>query len=59
MSGFGKSLSNEEARAAKVPDFISRLKGFVNILGPNPPENENETQSIDPYHIIRRAILLR
>ena len=59
MAGFGQNLSKEEARAAKVPDFISRLKGFVNILGPNPPENEDESQGSDPYHIIRRAILLR
>ena len=59
MAGFGQNLSNEEARAAKVPDFISRLKGFVNILGPNPPENEDEALGTDPYHIIRRAILLR
>lgn len=59
MAGFGQNLSNEDARAAKVPDFISRLKGFVNILGPNPPENEDEALGNDPYHIIRRAILLR
>jgi len=59
MAGFGKNLSTEDGRAAKVPDFISRLKGYVNILGPNPPENEDGLQSSDPYYIIRRAILLR
>ncbi|MBG0788231.1 MAG: ATPase, partial [Anaerolineaceae bacterium] len=53
---FGTKLSEEEYRAAKVPDFVSRLKGFVNIMGPNPPENKSES---DPYYIIRRAILLR
>ena len=53
---FGAALDPDEYRAAKVPDFISRLKGFVNILGPNPPENGADT---DPYYIIRRAILLR
>ncbi len=53
---FGKKLSDEAYRAAKVPDFVSRLKGFVNIMGPNPPETTTES---DPYYIIRRAILLR
>ncbi|MGB2962519.1 MAG: RyR domain-containing protein [Anaerolineales bacterium] len=54
MADFGKGLSTEEARAAKVPDFVSRLKGYVNVLGPNPQQGED-----DPHTIIRRAILLR
>lgn len=54
MAGFGDGLSEEAARAAKVPDFVSRLKGFVNVLGPDPQVGE-----VDPYYIIRRAILLR
>jgi hypothetical protein len=54
MAGFGGGLNDEEARAAKVPDFTSRLKGYVNVLGPNPQPGEN-----DPYYIVRRAILLR
>jgi len=40
----------------KGPDFISRLRGYVNILGANPPGKD---QKPDPYYIIRRAILLR
>ena len=40
----------------KGPDFVSRLKGFVNILGPNPVGGDIST---DPHFIIRRAILLR
>ena len=54
MAGFGGNLSEEAARAAKVPDFVSRLKGYVNVLGPNPLPDLD-----DPYFIIRRAILLR
>ncbi|MCJ7531869.1 MAG: hypothetical protein MUO64_12665 [Anaerolineales bacterium] len=56
---FGKKLDadariNEELfRAVKGPDFISRLKGFINILGPNPQKGV-----YDPFYIIRRAILL-
>ncbi len=59
MEEFGKKLSedpkeNEKIfRAVKGPDFKSRLKGFINILGPNPQKGV-----YDPYFIIRRAILL-
>jgi len=59
MEEFGKKLSedpkeNEKLfRGVKGPDFKSRLKGFINILGPNPQKGV-----FDPYFIIRRAILL-
>jgi hypothetical protein len=60
MEEFGGDLSPEDFRTAKVPDFISRLKGYVNILGPNPPEVTHAGQETsDPYYVIRRAILLR
>ncbi len=60
MEDFGADLSPEASRAAKVPDFISRLKGYVDILGPNPPELDADRREIsDPYYVIRRAILLR
>lgn len=38
---------------AKGPDFISRLRGYVDILGPNKVDGK------DRFSIIRRAILLR
>lgn len=53
MESFGIGLDEVVSREAKVPDFISRLKGFVNVLGPNP---QGDT---DPFFMIRRAILLR
>jgi hypothetical protein len=40
-------------RDLKVPDFISRLRGTINVLGPN-PQNEN-----DQNYMLRRALLLR
>ncbi|MCR5370567.1 MAG: AAA family ATPase [Clostridium sp.] len=44
----------EEAfRAVKGPDFVSRLKGVLNVKGPNP------SGDTDRSHIIRRAMLLR
>ncbi len=54
MADFGADLDEVERRTAKLPDFISRLKGFLNVLGPNPVEEIS-----DPYFIIRRAIILR
>jgi hypothetical protein len=40
-------------RDAKGPDFVSRLRGYVDILGPNP------TGDGDYFALIRRASLLR
>ncbi|MGD0879035.1 MAG: RyR domain-containing protein [Anaerolineales bacterium] len=54
MSEFDKG-TDESFKSAKGPDFTSRLKGFINVLGPNPIKGNGE----DPYFIIRRAILLR
>lgn len=54
LDNFGKNVSEDKARAAKVPDFVSRLKGYINVLGPNPQSNGG-----DQYYLLRRAILLR
>lgn len=43
-----------EFKGAKGPDFISRLRGYVNILGVNQTNNPK-----DQLFIIRRAMLLR
>ena len=37
----------------KGPDFISRLRGTINVLGPNPKNDK------DKNYILRRALLLR
>ncbi len=44
----------KEFQSAKGPDFISRLRGYVNILGPNQTD-----ENWDQLFIIRRAMLLR
>ncbi len=58
----GEDISDEteyniffkEFQSRKGPDFISRLRGYVNILGPN------QTDELwDQLFIIRRAMLLR
>jgi hypothetical protein len=52
-------IQNEEKYPdAKVPDFVSRLRGFVNILGPDRRASSGESAP-DLYYVIRRAILLR
>ncbi|HVJ50302.1 RyR domain-containing protein [Desulfitobacterium sp.] len=43
-----------EFQSAKGPDFISRLRGYVNILGPNQTDDQ-----WDQLFIVRRAMLLR
>jgi hypothetical protein len=43
----------EVFRKAKGPDFVSRLRGYVNIMGPN------SANADDTFFIIRRALLLR
>lgn len=60
IESFGQNLGEEQLKAAKVPDFVSRLKGFINILGPNPQKGDGEGgPGDDPYYVIRRAILFR
>lgn len=54
QAGDGKTTPRA-FRMAKGPDFISRLKGYVNIQGPNAQGCAED----DPHHVIRRAILLR
>ncbi len=56
MEHFGTKLTDDEFAAAKGPDFVSRLKGHVNIMGPNPIGDD---PAADPYYIIRRAVILR
>lgn len=43
----------EAEAAAKKPDFISRLRGYVDIVGPNPRSQDDEAA------LLRRALLLR
>jgi hypothetical protein len=42
-----------EIPGAKATDFLSRLRGFVDILGPNQMNDDDQT------FVLRRALLLR
>ncbi len=46
--------TGEWFKEAKAPDFISRLRGYVNIKGPNPSQPKG-----DEVYVIRRALMLR
>jgi hypothetical protein len=60
IESFGTNLSEKERQAVKLPDFVSRLKGFLNIRGPNRQIRPNApAEDSDPYYAIRRAIILR
>jgi hypothetical protein len=58
MASFGQGFNPEDFQAAKGPDFVSRLKGYIDILGPNPVK-DGDRPTHDPYYLMRRAILLR
>ena len=47
-------IGDDTFKKVKGPDFVSRLRGFVNIKGPNPIAGEH-----DEVHVVRRALLLR
>jgi len=55
LAAFNKGLNDPTFRDAKGPDFVSRLRGYLDILGPNPVGNPRD----DPAFIVRRAMLLR
>ncbi|MFW5838224.1 MAG: AAA family ATPase [Desulfovibrionaceae bacterium] len=44
----------------KGPDFVSRLRGYLNVKGSNPRRDENgRAETLSAEVIIRRAVLLR
>lgn len=54
----GLEEQRHEHRAAKVPDFVSRLRGSLDVRGINPPAGGAEEAGLD-FHVLRRAMLLR
>ena len=60
MEEFGHQMDQKNFEAVKGPDFASRLKGYVNILGPDRRLPLLGTSAeADPFYLIRRAVLLR
>jgi hypothetical protein len=57
LRDFREKFENyRQYKLLKGPDFISRLHGFLNVLGPNPRKDPRRPDVTWP---IRRAILLR
>ena len=50
---FCSGMDTEAAKALKIPDFVSRIKGSIDIAGPNQRNGEDEN------FVLRRALLLR
>jgi hypothetical protein len=66
MSGFESKVGDN--RDIKGPDFLSRLRGYVDIKGPNPSTDGLDRSATshaanaanrDAAHFIRRAMILR
>jgi hypothetical protein len=57
MEDFTRMAATAKQKSAKAPDFVSRLKGYVDIIGPDPQDVKYPAG--DPHFLIRRAILLR
>jgi hypothetical protein len=53
---FGQDLKEAEQRKTKLPDFVSRLRGYLDVLGPNP--SADDEPGVDLFDQLRRAILL-
>lgn len=55
FSGQFEGEDSKPLEGTKGRDFVSRLKGYVDVAGPNPIGGAK----VDPHYVIRRAILLR
>jgi len=56
FSDFSRAIKEDHDRhIPKGPDFISRLRGYMDVLGPN----RSATNSSDTLFVIRRAVRLR
>jgi hypothetical protein len=62
FADFDQGEAAEDFREKKGPDFVSRLRGYIDVKGINPPEFKRRgevSDHSDTSYIIRRALLLR
>jgi hypothetical protein len=62
FADFDQGETSEEFRTKKGPDFVSRLRGYIDIKDVNPPEAKKPGEVSDhseASYIVRRALLLR
>ena len=59
----GLELPEEDKHSAKVPDFKSRLRGCINMVGIDRAADKQgstpEESETDPQYLVRRAVILR
>lgn len=56
---FVRDLQGTESVDAKKPDFVSRLRGYVDVLGPNRARDQDDNAIPGDDYMVRRALLLR
>jgi hypothetical protein len=59
FQAFQTPTDPDEFKQKKGPDFVSRIKGSVDIAGPNPRKDEDNSGIADNAYILRRALLIR
>jgi hypothetical protein len=60
LEEFEIKFDNQSLRAAKVPDFKSRLRGCINMVGIDRVKKiQSGVLESDPQYVVRRAIILR
>ena len=63
VDNLGLELPDEEKHSAKVPDFKSRLRGCINMVGIDRATDRQgsilERTETDPQYLVRRAVVLR
>jgi len=64
FESFRDKRDDEDFRSKKGPDFVSRVHGYLNVIGPNRRQIRDESGRLvdDPADVcfpVRRAILLR
>jgi len=57
FAGFCEQNKTDDGKQKKIPDFVSRIKGSIDIVGPNKKEADDKSE--DKNFILRRALLLR
>jgi hypothetical protein len=56
---FRGHVNDKSTENAKLPDFISRLHGHLDIVDINPPAKKRENRDQETLRLVRRAMLLR
>jgi len=59
FQAFQSPKDPDEFIEQKGPDFVSRIKGSIDIAGPNPRRDEDNGGMADNAYILRRALLIR